>query len=241
MPLTDDGDAAWLHLDQASYPVRVRETRRRTLGLYVFGDGRIEVRVPRGTPRSEALAFARGRKRWLRETVSNRPAPPPEPVYRDGASHPYRGEALTLRVRSGARRRARLAGEVLWLTVPDPNDSGAVESVLREWYRRRARSVFGERLAAWFPALGLPASAMPGLRIRAMRSRWGSCSSRGGVNLNLWLIRAPLACIDYVIVHELCHLLEFNHSSRFYAHMDRILPDWRHRRDALRAHQQRWG
>lgn len=230
-----------LLLDGRPHPVRVRETRRRTMGLYVFPDGRVEIRVPKGTPRHQAIAFARGREAWLRDTLSGLPETLPTPRYENGARHPYLGEALTLHVRRGRTRRAVRQEDRLWLRVTDPDDPVRVEHALREWYRTRARTVFTERLAHWYPTVGLPPSRMPGLRIRAMRSRWGSCSSRGGINLNLWLIRAPLACIDYVVVHELAHLLEFNHSPRFYAEMDRMMPDWRNHRRALRDHQREWG
>jgi len=230
-----------LSLGERDHPIAVRETRRQTLGLYVFPNGRVEIRVPRGTPRTQILAFARERRGWLRDALAGLPNTPAAPVYADGAVHPYLGEPLTLRVRAGSRRRSVRQGDKLWLRVRDAADPTCVETALREWYRARARAVFQGRLADWFPVVGLPVERMPGLRIRAMRSRWGSCSSKGGVNLNLWLIRTPIPCIDYVIAHELCHLLEFNHGPRFYAHMDRVQPDWRERRSALREHQQRWG
>ncbi len=230
-----------LRLGEERITVQVRNTRRRTLGLYVFPDGRVEIRVPHGTTRQQALAFAAERRAWLRDTLRELPEPPAIPLYEDGAVHPYLGDALTLRLRHRGRRHSRRDGSELHLTLPRPDEPEAVEQALRAWYRERARGVFEERLAHWFPALGLPLRQLPSLRIRAMRSRWGSCSSRGGVNLNLWLIRAPLPCIDYVVVHELCHLLEFNHGPRFYGHMDRILPDWRDRRQQLRDHQQKWG
>jgi predicted metal-dependent hydrolase len=78
--------------------------------------------------------------------------------------------------------------------------------------------------------LSLP---FPELRIRKMRSRWGSCSRRAEITLNLELIRMPLDCIDYVITHELCHLVEFNHSARFYELQSRFFPDWKERRRQL--------
>ena len=78
--------------------------------------------------------------------------------------------------------------------------------------------------------LGLPA---PQLRVRKMRSRWGSCSRSAVITLNLELIRMPLPCIDYVITHELCHLVEFNHGPRFYALQARFIPDWKERKRLL--------
>ena len=73
----------------------------------------------------------------------------------------------------------------------------------------------------------------PEIAIRAMRSRWGSCSPRGRITLNVKRIKVPKAYIDYVIFHELCHLVEPNHNSRYYDLLDRVLPDWRERREKL--------
>jgi len=79
-------------------------------------------------------------------------------------------------------------------------------------------------------ALRLP---FPELKIRKMRTRWGSCTRRGVITLNLELVRMPPACIDYVISHELCHLVEFNHSARFYQLQERFVPDWQVRKREL--------
>ena len=101
------------------------------------------------------------------------------------------------------------------------------------WYMRRARTVLAERLdACWtsFPGDGLP---KPTLRVKRMRSRWGSMSPAGAMSLRLDLVRAPVECIDYVIVHELCHLLHRGHGREFWAMVGTLVPDWKDRRKRL--------
>lgn len=98
-----------------------------------------------------------------------------------------------------------------------------------------ARVLLGERLAACWSVFAGDVEAVPPLRIRAMRSRWGSLSPEGRVCLNAWLVRAPVECIDYVVFHELCHLRVRGHSRDFYAEVARYVPDWRECRRRLRA------
>jgi predicted metal-dependent hydrolase len=110
-----------------------------------------------------------------------------------------------------------------------------VQKLLEAWYRAEAKRIFSSRMAACFPRLAHLQVAYPTLSVRRMKARWGSCSSTGNIILNLKLIHLPLECIDYVIVHELCHLKEHNHSKRYYRLLEQILPDWRERRAALNA------
>jgi predicted metal-dependent hydrolase len=106
---------------------------------------------------------------------------------------------------------------------------------LGEWYRHQAKQIFAERLIVCYEQarhLGIP---YPQVVVREMKTRWGSCSGRTDrINLNTRLVQAPLACVDYVILHELCHFREHNHSSRYYQLLTSILPDWRHHKATLR-------
>ena len=101
-----------------------------------------------------------------------------------------------------------------------------VEKLVDQWYRRQAERVFAERLAAMLPRFDRVGIAKPELLIRKMEKRWGSCSKAGVITLNVRLMQVPKACIEYVIVHELCHLVEHNHSRRFYQLLDRFMPNW---------------
>ena len=114
-----------------------------------------------------------------------------------------------------------------------PAERRRVKALLDRWYRAHARRVFQERLDACYPRAERLGAPYPEIAIRVMRTRWGSCSSPDKIALNLKLIQVPKHYIDYVVMHELCHLLERNHSPRFRELLDRAMPDWRERKRKL--------
>ncbi len=130
-----------------------------------------------------------------------------------------------------ARPRVRRPSERL------PADSRPLEertrSVINDWYRRRAELQFGRQLEQWQQTLPWLSGRMPVWRQRFMRSQWGSCSASGRISLNTHLIKTPERLIDYVLLHELCHLQHHDHSRRFYGLMTRYMPDWQERRGEL--------
>lgn len=213
----------------------LRRQRRRTLAIHVHRDATVEVRAPATCPLAAVLDFVRRRRSWISRQLERVAAYTPAPVFRyaQGERHRYLGEWLVLALRQGTPQQGRLAGGQLQLTLRQPTDPARVKRLLEQWYQARASEVFSERLVGWsdHPAFrGLP---QPLLRLRRMRSRWGSCSARGVITLNTFLVEQRPELIDYVIVHELCHLRVFDHSARFYALMDSVLPDWRPRRQSL--------
>ena len=207
---------------------------RRTLALQVHPDGRLVVRAPSRCPLTEIDRFVGSRADWIARKRSEFAARVrPQLEYSHGAQHPYLGDVFRLAVSKGRPRSVVLASQRFEVRVTDPADEAQVRRALEGWYRQRAGGLFRERIAHWHGRMAHLNILLPTLRVRAMRSRWGSCSNRGNVNLNLWLIKLPLECIDYVVVHELCHLREFHHGPAFYALMDEVLPDWRKTRARL--------
>ncbi|MEA5076225.1 MAG: YgjP-like metallopeptidase domain-containing protein [Coriobacteriia bacterium] len=108
-------------------------------------------------------------------------------------------------------------------------------AALTDEERARAHALFPERLHACWTVFGRPGEVMPKLRLRTMRSRWGSLSPAGAMTLNTMLVRAPLECLDAVIYHELCHLRVRDHGPGFYRELARYVPEWRQRRAELRG------
>lgn len=229
-----------IDIDGVWHPVAVRRSRRKTIGLYLSRRGEIEVRAPLRCPGPVIRSFLDSRRSWLSASLRRLETLPAPPEWRDGASFPILGEPVRLAVRSGERRAIRRVGDCLRLTVSGAPTPQAVEGLVREWFRRQARPVFEQVIADWWPRLDLPEARYPPLKLRAMRRRWGSCASHGGINLNLWLLGAPRACIDFVVAHELCHLREFHHGPGFYRLMDRVMPDWRAKENRLREHERRF-
>ncbi len=101
-----------------------------------------------------------------------------------------------------------------------------VKSLLDKWYKQRADIIFTERLTAVLPKASWVTDTPP-LKIMSMQKQWGSCSIKGNLNLNAHLVKAPKECIDYVILHELCHLKEHNHSERFWCLLTQVMPNWK--------------
>lgn len=150
-----------------------------------------------------------------------------------GESHYFQGRRYLLDVKEcDGAPEVRLVGKTsLELRVPPGHDRAQRDLVLQRWYRRQLRALLPPLLAKWEPRLGKTVSEV---RIKKMKTRWGSCNtSARRVWLNLELIKKPVACLEYVLVHELVHLRERHHNDRFLALMDALLPSWRLDRDEL--------
>jgi predicted metal-dependent hydrolase len=160
-----------------------------------------------------------------------------------GESHYVWGvrHRLTVVERPG-RPRVGLAGERLLLHVPESTDSAARLKLLQDWQRGELRAAIPALVEKWEPTIG---QAVPRWNIRRMKTKWGSCNRETGrIWLNLELAKKHPRCLEYVVVHEMTHLLERNHSERFTNLMDGFLPDWRRRRDELNdapLADERWG
>ncbi|EAR21218.1 predicted metal-dependent hydrolase [Nitrococcus mobilis Nb-231] len=215
--------------------VVLQRRRRRTLAIHVHRDATVEVRVPVACPLGTVVEFVRRRRAWIMRQLEWVATYPPTRAlqYTQGEHHRYIGEWVMLALRSGSPRQGQLVAGRLLLTLRGSTDPTRVKRLLEQWYRDRASEIFAERLAYWseHPAYG--GLGLPPLRLRRMSRRWGSCSSRGVITLNTGLVKRRLELIDYVVVHELCHLRVFDHSARFYALLDKVLPDWRRRHRAL--------
>lgn len=149
------------------------------------------------------------------------------------------GVYLTVSIRTPRLLRVDDGEQRLPLALADSDDKALrsarrqkVKVLLRDWYREHAAAYFQKRLTslqrniAWL-------SVVPPFRLQAMQKQWGSCSPAGVLLLNPHLIKAPARCVDYVLLHEICHLREHNHGNAFYTLLESLLPDWRHMKDRL--------
>jgi predicted metal-dependent hydrolase len=212
---------------------------RKTLGITVHPDLRVTVKAPQGSALSEVEARVRKRAEWIlkqqRDLARYLPHLPPR-QYVSGETHRYLGRQYRLKVvesENGTGGNVKRDRNFIYVRTPDKTATDQVRDLLDGWYLTHARRVFRERLEACYPKMAHVGVPYPELTIRAMRSRWGSCSPRGRITLNVKLIKVPTTYIDYVIFHELCHLAEPSHNARYYELLDRVLPDWRARRDKL--------
>lgn len=196
--------------------------RRKTIGIYVSAEKGVEVRVPHFVARTEAERFVLEKQDWIRRKLAEFARRPErhEPEWAWGSAHYLLGEPVRFHCDPAQAHDILLPGR-----TTDAADR--IGTRIQSWYRTEANQLFEERHGFWrerMQPMGLPASW---IETRIMKRRWGSCRRNGKITLNLALMKYPLECIDAVIVHELCHLLEFNHSPRFYAHMTRAMPQWK--------------
>jgi len=159
-----------------------------------------------------------------------------------GESHHFQGRRYRLRVRECAGRSSvRIAGPAtLELCTASGADRDQRNAILQHWYRQELRKLLSPLLAKWEPRVG---KTVAEVRIKRMKTRWGSCNADAGrIWLNLELIKKPVACVEYVLVHEMVHLHERHHNERFLERMDALMPTWRVHRDELNrtplAHEQ---
>lgn len=213
---------------------------RETLAIHVHPDTHITVEAPLGSEYTEIEKRLRKKAAWIvrQQRLFRRYSfdiPPRQ--YVSGESHRYLGRQMQLRVvqSQDGRETVAMDREHILVYVRDKDDRPRIKRLLTEWYRREGERVFSERVEAWYPRFERYGIRKPKVYIRQMRSQWGNCTASGKMTLNIKLLQVPRQFIDYVIVHELCHLIEHNHGKAFYALMTRIMPDWEEQRERLNS------
>jgi len=197
--------------------------------IKVHPDCRVIAQAPSMASYDEIVYAVKKRARWvyrqLRYFEKQRANILPR-HYISGESHFYLGRRHVLKVYGNTRHRpeVKLLRGVLQVKTRKEN-SEKTKSQLFEWYKERARDVFDRRLNIVLPKT-LWVTEKPNIRLSAMRTQWGSCSPKGQLTINPNLVKAPTECIDYVLLHELCHIAEHNHSEQFYRLMRQVMPHW---------------
>jgi predicted metal-dependent hydrolase len=233
--MEEGGERHEVAFGNRSIEFRLKRTSRRTLAITVKPDASVVVTAPRGAAVEVVAAKVRKRALWIRrqqEYFSRFLPKLPPRRYVSGETHRYLGRQYRLRVVEGPEESAKLRGKFIWVETARKADIGQVRRLVEAWYVLHARERFtrslGECLARFHGRVGTPQ-----LRLRRMPKRWGSWTQRGVIYLNPELVLAPASCIDYVVTHELCHLVHAPHGQAFYGLLRRVMPDWEERKDRL--------
>ena len=205
---------------------------RKTLAIEVHPDGSVRVKAPPRLSVAQIHERVEQRGAWiLKQQGRFAELPPPQPKreFVSGESYRYLGRQYRLKVLMQAKAEyVRLYGGQLEVYLANPNDTPRVQTLLRKWYKVQAKRVFAERLEVCRQhAIAFGIEHPGGFTLRRMKKRWGSCSKDGHILLNTQLVSAPKTCIDYVVMHELCHVVHHNHSPAFYNLLTTCIPDWR--------------
>jgi len=218
------------------YTLRRSARRRRTIEISIGADGEVRVAAPMRTPAHEIDAFVRRKARWIARAIADRRSTERREQRElvSGAEVPHLGQSLTLQVREDGGRGVQLVDGEIVVHVRAGLSEAVREAEARRrleaWYRKQAACVFAERVRCFAPLVGAhPARVL----VRSQKTRWGSCGADGALRFNWTLIMAPLPVIDYLAVHELCHLKQNGHGKRFWSLVSKVLPDYVSRRRVL--------
>jgi hypothetical protein len=206
---------------------RFTRRRRRTLGITVDGEG-LKVAAPLRAPWREVEAFLRHKERWVLAKLDEwaRVAPAPVLHCSSGERLPVFGELRELDVRPGRRGVREQPGQLI---VTARRGANALP-VLLSWLKERALHALAPRAAHYSARLGLPS---PRIALSNARTQWGLCTEEGVIRLSWRLVHVTPALADYVVAHEVAHLVELNHSRRFWSVVSEIYPAWREARERL--------
>lgn len=210
---------------------RFRRRRRRTIGLSINEHG-LAVAAPLRAPWCEIEGFIRSRARWIVAKLGQWACAgrPPPLQGRSGERLPLHGADIVLEVRSG-RRAVTLEGERLVIALRDPSRCANVRELLLRWLKVRTRQVLEPRAAHYAARLGLSA---PPVAISNARTQWGVCMADGRIRLSWRLAHLASDLTDYVVAHEVAHLVQLDHSKRFWQLVESLYPDWRAARHRIR-------
>jgi predicted metal-dependent hydrolase len=232
-----NGDSYLFCYNEFRIPFRIQYRDRKRLAISVHPDQRLEIVAPEGAETAAILRRIDRRKSWILKQIryfENFKPKRPLPVYESGESFIYLGRQYRLKVREGEQESVKLIGRFLELTVSDKTDMIRKLGLVEGWYRKHAARIFVDRVSHWLQkSPSLRTTDIPSIYVRKMPTRWGSCTKAGNISLNPELIKAPIQCVDYVIVHELCHRIVHDHSPAFYRLLGRCLPDWEKRKARL--------
>ena len=208
----------------------VRSARRKTLTIQVQ-QGEVQVRAPLGMPIPEIENFVRHKTNWINKYLQRQSLSQAlTPVLETGATLMWFGQPMTLTFKAAPNPVVETSSSELTIGLP-LNNAIMRKSVLESWYNQQTLEYLKERLPFY---AGLVQVEPRGIKVRFYKSRWGSCRRNGDLQFNGILAMAPREVIDYVIVHELCHMCVFNHSPEYWRLVARVMPDYARLRDWLK-------
>ncbi|MGN1181091.1 MAG: M48 family metallopeptidase [Suilimivivens sp.] len=214
------------------------KSKRKTIAISFDGDGNLIVKAPYFVRNYEVEAFVRSKADWIEATAIRlkREKEKRENTrlkLESGDMLPFLGEQRVLTVIREDRKRAKVNCAMERLLVFVPYDAGYEyrREALEKWYRKEASVIIGEKAEEYASRLNV---AFKDIHIKDQKSRWGSCSSKGNLNFNWRLVMAPESVLDYVVIHELCHLRYMDHSEHFWNLVSGVCPAYRQYRKWLK-------
>lgn len=217
-----------LNYGSKEIPFQLEFAVRKTLGVKVFPDTSVKVIAPLHTEIPLVIEKIKTKAKWILKQQKKYQSFQPgttERLYKNGETHLYLGRQYLLKIEEAKTSAVKIYRGRMLVYTPK-KDAASVEKIIRNWYRLKAVSIFEKVLDDKLNLFEKYKISKPEMQIKWMEKRWGSCTKKGKITLNAELIKAPKVCIEYVITHELCHLIHHNHTKDFYILQSRMFPDW---------------
>jgi len=221
-----------------NFPVQiVRTERKRSASIEIEGDT-VKVTVPSHLTDSMVQNLISQRRGLIEQKLRQQQqiAPPKPKEYVNGEAFPYLGKNYRLKRLLGQSGDAKLKHGYIQIPVPESALEGLTEASMRSslvsWYKAHAATKLKEKTKRYASILGVEPNSVS---VREYKARWGSCASSGDISYNWRIIMAPHHIVDYVVVHELCHLLEHNHSARYWRLVGSVISDHKECREWLKV------
>ena len=217
---------------------KVIYSRRRTLGISVLTDGSVVVRVPYRTTDKAIYKMVTDKSQWIirhRDNFINQHHDKPGRSYTDGSSHLFRGSTYILNISESRKKFVKFNGSTIDIGLEKAGDEASVRKLLQKSYKIEATAHIPVMFNSLLEKHANQNFKPTGLVIRSMKRRWGSCSNRGKITLSTELIRLADEYIEYVIIHELCHLKQHNHGPKYYELLSELFPEWKKVRKEMKG------
>lgn len=215
----------------------IRTARRKTLSIEVGHHG-VKARAPMRMRHALIVEFVVSKQDWIKHHIEGLPEPKPNLKLEAGASLLFNGEVLNLSITQGSSKSVYVTLDSIVVPIKQshlPLERSVGNKLIR-WYKSAAYEELERKVACYSNLMNIPNTKSLSINVRDYKRRWGSCDSKGGLSFNWRIIQAPIEVLDYVVVHELAHCHEFNHSKRFWNIVSQQMPDWKERQLWLHTH-----
>lgn len=217
---------AFIQFGSKRIDYQLKYVDRKTIGITVTPDMEVLVKAPIGITVQKISDTVRKRAPWIIKQqgffLSFHPKTPVR-KYISGESHLYLGRQYMMKVSIGKKESVSYKGRLIKVIT---KDKSRTKTLVKAWYKTKAKEKFAEIADPLIQRFKKYKVEPTGIYILEMKNRWGSCTPKGKIILNPELIKAPKRCIEYVIIHELCHLIHYNHTQKFIDLQTKEMPDW---------------
>jgi len=219
------------------FVAEVNRTKRLKSATIKVEDGSVSVVVPKDLADDKIAKLLTKKNRWIKEKLAIHALTPKgcDRQLVSGECLPYLGRNYRLKVTQGEFEPVKLSNGYFTIRV-ESDDPELIRTSLTDWYQQHAESKLQEKAKRYADIIGVTYSSVG---IKLYKRRWGSCSADGNIDFNWQIIMAPNRIVDYVVVHELCHLIHHDHSPKFWKQVEKVMPDYASSKEWLKVNGDR--